>query len=255
MSRRVLLATGLLAIGMCASLPAAPITGIFNIAGVITVTPTTITWSLDSAPFTPQKANVQVPAVLADGVTPNPLAAVAPPLSGTTVTIRNLNTGTEPVGVGFPAQPFISFDAAPSLPTLNINFIFAGIYSTAACATLPATVGQTCTPSQPGLPSPFNFVNNPPPAPDGPQATATFAMSGVTNDGLERWQGNFTSQFTVPYQQVLAQLAQTGSVTNTFSASITLTPAPQVPEAGTMSLLGLGLVAFSMKLRRRKQQQ
>src|SRR4051794_20155014 len=98
MSRRVLLATGLLAIGMCASLPAAPITGIFNIAGVITVTPTTITWSLDSAPFTPQKANVQVPAVLADGVTPNPLAAVAPPLSGTTVTIRNLNTGTEPVG-------------------------------------------------------------------------------------------------------------------------------------------------------------
>jgi hypothetical protein len=76
-------------------------------------------------------------------------------------------------------------------------------------------------------------------------------FTGVTNDGLERWQGNFTSQFTVPYQQVLNQLNTTGSVSNTFSATFTLVPT-NIPEAGTMSLLGLGLVAISAKLRRRR---
>jgi hypothetical protein len=243
MSCRVLLASVLLGGLICATSPAAPISGTFNIAGTITVTPTSIAWTLNDVPFTPERATIG-PGDTGDFTG----------LGGTQVVIHNLSSGAEPVG-GFPAQPFISFLAAPSLPTLNINFIFPGIYSSAACATLPATVGQTCTP--PGSPanpgSPFNFVNNPPPAPLGPQATATFVFTGVTSDGLENWQGNFTSQFTSSYQSVLAQLASTGSVSNTFSATFTLTPAGNpVPEAGTMSLLGLGLVGFSMKLRRRR---
>jgi len=45
---------------------------------------------------------------------------------------------------------------------------------------LPA-VGQTCTLAG----SPFNFVNNPPPAPAGPQATMTWVTSGVSADGLD----------------------------------------------------------------------
>jgi len=45
---------------------------------------------------------------------------------------------------------------------------------------------------------------------------------------------------------VLAQLSSTGSVTNTFSATFTLTAKPPVPEAGTLSLLGLGLVGLSI---------
>jgi hypothetical protein len=76
-------------------------------------------------------------------------------------------------------------------------------------------------------------------------------FTGVTSDGLENWQGVFTSQFTVPYQSVLASLAANGSVTNTFSATFTLSP--NVPEASSLSLLGLGLglVGLSAKLRKR----
>jgi hypothetical protein len=246
---RVPLATVLLGGLICASLHAAPITGTFNIAGTITVTNTNITWTLNDVPFTADKATIG----------PGDTGSFAP-LAGSMVTIHDLTNGPlplgQPVGVNIaPAFPFISFDSpiaiAAGFPTLNLNFIFPGIYSSAACGTLPPAVGQTCTPSVPGG-SPFNFVNNPPPAPLGPQATATFAFQGVTSDGLENWIGNFTSQFTVPYQTVLSQLGTTGSVTNTFSASFTLSPVPPVPEAGTMSLLGLGLVAFSYKLRRRR---
>jgi hypothetical protein len=49
-------------------------------------------------------------------------------VQGTIATINNLDSATEPVGVLFPAQQFLSFDAAPSFPTLNINFIFPGLY-------------------------------------------------------------------------------------------------------------------------------
>jgi hypothetical protein len=236
MSCRVLLATALLAALTSTISTAAPISGTFNIAGNITVTPTTITWQLDTAPFTPNKANV--------GGGTGDFAGLA----GTTVTIQTLNSATEPVGVNLVPQPlFISFDAAPTFPTLNLGMIFLGIYSNAQCGAPPA-VGQQCTVNPPA--SPFNFVNNPPAG--SPQATATFAFMGNTSDMLESWQGNFTSQFTVPYQTVLQTLATTGSVTNTFSATFTV--APVVPETSSLSLLalGLGLIGVSTRLRRKR---
>jgi hypothetical protein len=215
---------------------AAAISGTFNIAGTITVTPTTIAWQLARAPFAPNKAN------LAGGT--GDFAGLA----GTTVSIASLNSATDPVGVLFPAQTFITFDGAPAFPALDINFIFQGIYSNAQCNDAPA-VGQQCTvnPST----SPFNFVNNPPAG--APQATATFAFTGPTSDGLENWQGNFTTSFTVPYQTVLQTLATTGSVTQTFAATFTVTPAV-VPETSSLSLLGLGfgLIGVSTRLRRKK---
>jgi hypothetical protein len=239
---------GVILIGVVSSsLSAAPIFGTFNIAGTITVTSTgMITWRLNDAPFPPDQSRIG----------PGATGSFAG-LDGTIVTINNLNQATEPVGATFPAQPFIAFNAAPTLPTLDINFIYQGIYPSTNCGTLPATVGQTCTVSTPT--SPFNFVNNPPPAPLGPQATATFAFSGVTSDQQSVWFGNFTSQFDVPFQQVLAGLAPGGPgfVSNTFSATITVTPNSGVPEPGpgTLTACGLGLVVFSAALRHRVQRR
>ena len=144
--------------------------------------------------------------------------------------ISNLTNPPEVVGgAGFAPQPFISFNNGGITTTLNINFIDPGIYSSALCGAAPAS-GQQCT--LPG--SPFNFVNNPPPTPTGTpcgtqcQATATFVFEGVTAGNpnpQEHWTANFTSQFPsgTPYQTVFAQLAAQGYVTNTFSATITLT--------------------------------
>ncbi len=140
------------------------------------------------------------------------------------------------------------------LPGLDINFIFQGIFGTAGCANPPA-VGQTCTPNPPVTPgiSPFNFTNIS--GTNGPQATASFAFSGVSSDGLSLWNGNFTSQFSVPLQQVLSQLGTVGFVTNTYSATITVTPAPTVPEPGPLALMsiGLALMIVSFQVRRRRR--
>lgn len=229
----------ILAGGFTASLSAAPLTGSFNIAGTITVTANTITWQLNDPPFPANQARVG----------PGATGSFAG-LDGSIVGIAPLNNATEPVGSTFPEQPFITFPSAPALGVLDINFIFAGIYSSAQCGAAPA-VNQTCTISPN---SPFSFVNNPPAAPVGPQASATFVFSGVSADHQSSWTGIFTSQFFVPFQTVLAAFAPggSGSVTNTFSATITATPTV-VPEPGPMMLtgFGIGLVVFSAALRRR----
>ncbi len=153
--------------------------------------------------------------------------------------IRDLNSTTEPVGTSFPDTVFITFDANPLLPALDLNMIYAGIYGTGQCLASPA-VGQQCTPNPPITPvtSPFNFVNNPPP---NGQATATFAFSGDVAGTTSTWIGNFTSQFSVPFQTVLQQFNQLGFISNTYSATFSVnTPSP-TPETSSLSLLGLGL--------------
>lgn len=226
-----------------ASLSAAPISGSFNIAGTIIVTPSTINWENNNPPFTMGEATIG----------PSPTGSFAG-LAGDKVLITALNNTSEPVGSsGFTDQLFIQFctnlastagcTVDTALPSLYINTIYPGIYSPAGCAATPPAQSQTCTPTAAGgASSPFNFVNNPPPA--TPQATATFAFSGDTGPGTSpgsNWIGNFTSQFTVPFQTVLAQLAATGSVSNTYSATFTVSPGAATPETSSLSLLALGL--------------
>jgi hypothetical protein len=230
----------LIALAACFSVArASPIMGTFNIAGTLVATPTTNTWI--GLTGTANQATIGTTGLSGDFVG----------LGGTTVTIEDMNEATEPVdGGGFAPQLFISFDAAPQLGTLEINFIFPGIYSAAGCAASPPAVGQTCTPNTgTGTPGPFNFVNNPPPG--SPESTATFVFAGITSGGGidNTWDGNFTSQFNVPFQTVLSQLSTTGSVSNSYSASFSVAEIPE-PETVVMTLTGLALFGLG-RLRRK----
>jgi len=157
----------------------------------------------------------------------------------------------------FPAVPFMTFNNGGVTTALMINTIFPGVDPSAACGAAPLS-GQTCT--TPG--SFVNFQNNPPPTPAGTpcgsgcEATATFSFQGVTAGNpnpQEIWTGNFTSQFPLgsSYQAILGNLATNGFVSNTFSATISLSPAPTVPEPGSSFMIGAGLIGIAALLRRR----
>jgi hypothetical protein len=209
----------MLPIGVFLSAPAvvaSPIFGSVDFSGTITVsnTPEAISWSLP--PGNPNKALI--------GAASGSFAG----LSGTLLTIDNLvNPPATVDAAGFANQNFISFDAAPLLPTLLINFIAQGVFNSASCTAAPAA-GQTCTPNVPGG-SPFSFINT-----SLNTSSATFVFSGVTSDGLSNWQGVFTSQFNENFQKVLQTLASTGTISNTYSATITATA---VPEPNTLLLV------------------
>jgi len=250
--RRILFATLMLAALFCASSQASPIlSGTFNIAGNITVenagslgcpaATQCITWS-DPPALLANKADIS-----GTGLT-GVFASLQPGFSGNDMAnIFDLRNPPQTVGgTGYsPAVLFMSFNEPGVTTTLLGNFIASGIYTATACTAAPL-VGQQCTPTG----SLFNFVNNPNPG-NPPQATATWVLAGVTNDGLSTWTANFTAQFGVPFQTVLGNLASSGFVNNTYSATVTVTPNAGVPEAGTMSLLGLGLVLVSTLARRK----
>jgi len=243
--RTPLLSVCLLAGLTVVNLPASPIFGVFTLGGNITVTANSIDWFNIGTTPTPETATIGA----------GDTGSFAAGFDATTVTIMDLNTTTEPVGPTFGPDPFISFNAFPAFPTLAINMIFPG-YSppppsgNGGCPAGPAHTGQTCTP---GAGSPFTFTNT-----QGNQSNATFVFAGVTSDG-GTWVGNFSADFTTPYQVVLAGLGAVGSVTDTFAGTIVVTPGSSTPEPDSwyMAASGLALVLLSLgtkKLVRRQQQ-
>jgi len=159
--------------------------------------------------------------------------------------VNNIYDLTNPpniVGTTFTDQLFIHFLVAGD-PDLLINFIAAGIDGQGQCGLLPA-VGQVCTPF---VGSPFNFQNT---ALGG--STASFSFAGVTADG-NTWIGQFTSQFSTPFQDVLNQLGTTGSVKNAYSQTeITIFTPTRTPEPGPLSTvsLGVGLLLLSLSVKK-----
>ncbi len=226
----------LTALLLCASAAiAAPITGTFQMNGIVTATPTAFTWAgVGGSPADVFSLSLGTGAyAVEDG----------------TDTVNNLNNVAEPVGAVFPPQDFIDFGVVPGVPALLINFVAMGNGGAAGC-TLPAsgtTPPQTCTPAILGG-SPITFQNN---NVNGTVtgSSATWTFSGITNSGQSVWNGIFTSQFVgQSYQQVLASFATTGSVTASYSANITVSA---VPEPGTLMLIGLSLLVMLPVCRRK----
>lgn len=203
--------------------------------GIVTATPTAFTW--DGVGGTP--ADVFSLSLGTGSFT----------VADGTNAIHNLNNTTEPVDVVFPPQDFIDFTVAPSLPSLEINFVALGNGGAAGCA-MPAagtTPPQTCTPPIPGG-SPITFQNN---NVNGvvTGSSATWTFSGISSDGESTWSGIFTSQFVgQSYQDVLTQFATTGSVTASYSANVTVSP---IPEPSGLLLGAAGFLCTLLCCRRR----
>jgi hypothetical protein len=222
------------------NLPAAAIFGAFNFNGSVTVTQNTITWKSDGG--VTDKATMGSTGLSGDFIG----------LGGTDLTILDLDRATAPVGVTFSALPFISFDAAPSLGTLDVTFIALGAFPSTECHNPTPTPGQVCTLSSADVPggSPFMFTNTASNGVDVDGSTAQFTMHGTTVDGSV-WNGVWTSQFLESYQDVFATFfGPTGEVTNSYSAAARVSI---VPEPDTTILLGAGLLAISFGVRRMRR--
>jgi hypothetical protein len=203
--------------------------GTFNMAGIVTVSNDTITWASDALGNAPNMFTL----TLGTGIYSTEDGQNQ---------ITDLTQATEPVGTLFGPDPFISFLVDPSVSPLLINFINPGIYTSTDCFASTAVAGQNCT--LPG--SPFNFVNN-----TSTSSTATWNFSGVTADG-NQWSAIFTSQFQdESFQQVIASLNGTGSVSKAYSAA-EVTVSSTVPEPGPLSTvsLGAGLLMLSLSIRK-----
>ena len=205
------------------------ISGTFDLDGSVTATLDTLHWVSNGG--TANEATIEDNADLSGSFVG---------LGATLVAIEDLDRATEPVNTPFSPMNFIDFLAAPTFPDLLVDFIPLGVFGSTDCTSAPA-IGQTCTPPVPGG-SPFSFTNTNN-GTGGISSSVTFDFSGVTSDGLSTWSGIFTSQFNVPFQTVLANLASNGSITDSYSGSnLVIT---MVPEPGALTLMAVGLVLLA----------
>jgi hypothetical protein len=148
---------------------------------------------------------------------------------------NDVNSISGAVGTLFPATVFVTFPLTTD-PSLNLDMIAAGVDPPTACFLVPAS-GQVCTPTS-GLPHMPNLNNT-----SDSVSTASWVVSGVTSDGLSTWSAIFTVQVSEPYQTLLTEIAAGGTPTDTYSATVDVTPdVSPTPEPGTLVLFGSGVV-------------
>lgn len=217
---------------------AAPITGVLNINGGVTVTATSIdflplgggTGTASADAFT----NLGSFAILNTG---NPAA----PATGT---IEDL-TGGPVVGPISQVNFLTGFALAPNI-AFDLTFINPGVDPSADCLSAPAA-GQTCTP--PG--SPFNLSNI---LSGGSISTiASIGLAGTvrnTSTGeVSAFTGTLSTQIDhTTYQSILATLTAGGSFSTSYSGSFTATA---IPEPATFGIVGLALLGLGIFQRRR----
>jgi hypothetical protein len=167
-------------------------------------------------------------------------------------TVTNLNSTNAPVGTVL-ATPlvFLTFNPSVALPVPDIELlvteVLPGVGGTANCAAAPSA-GQECTPTG----SAVTFLNT-----AGGDSSATISILGeaerISTGEVDPLQIVFTAQFNTPFQTVLANFVSTGSISSSQSGAFTATAPTGVPEPMTSMLLGSGLLAFGILLRRKRR--
>jgi len=177
------------------------------------------------------------------------------PVAGTTVTVHDLNSTSEPAGSatgsGLPLTNFITFTAEPGW-NITLTEINAGIDPTACNGS-----SQLCSPAG----SPFNIQNEFPATQTSGNVSVAFTFVGTETDGLgdtSAVSGSFSTEFVnTSYQAILADLSSGESIVSSASAQIGVTPIPitTTPEPASiyMLLLGSALLMGSTAYRRHQR--
>jgi hypothetical protein len=166
----------------------------------------------------------------------------------------DLNETVQTPGTSFaPLVGFLTFASAPNI-RLDLTSIDVGSFTSTECFAAPAA-GQTCTPpigfgGGVGT-NPFNLNNT---SVSTSSASITFHGTAVntTTGETSNFTGIFSSQFTVPYQTLLNDIAAGMTISTSYSATVTAAAGTTpIPEPATMILLGSGLIGIFVIGRKR----
>jgi len=228
MMRRVVALSFVALVSISIVASASTITGVLNFTGTADI-------SLGSIAFEDNSFDINSPAATQQG------GFMA--LAGTTGTIQNITDPPEPTGpLNVPG--FITFAAAPDI-TMTLTFLDPGIDGAAGCSASPAAAGQECSPNIPAQ-SPFNLEDT-----SSTSSTASFNISGTEVDSSTGDTVPIIGVFTTPfsnesYQQILATVEGGGTITTAFSAEVSTSSTPVIPEPSTLIQLMTGIAAIGI---------
>lgn len=241
--------------GLCGlSLCANPINRTFNIAGPITVTKTNISWSMPAnheravEEPRPQAEDKQ----LVDHRRPVNARATSKArngdevsdAAGSTVVVASANSEAQAAVMNSPAQAMPSLAVAPSFPSLYINL--DGLFGNGDCG-FSARFGAPCAQAA----SSSSLLNISSAQQAALSASSSLVPSAAASQAVADWQPNYLGQLmssTAPAVNLLAPSLPS----NSAAPALFFGPAAfeEVPEPGTLLLIGAGLSALHL-LRRR----
>jgi len=158
------------------------------------------------------------------------------PVIGSTVTVHDLNSTTQPAGppLAVPLTNFITFSAEPGW-SFTLTQVNLGTDSTACNGS-----SEFCTPAG----SPFNIQNENGATQTSGNVSVSFNFNGTATDGsgnTSAVSGSFTTPFVnTSYQTILADLSAGETIVSSATAQIGVTPITTTPEPASIYLLLLG---------------